>query len=87
MKYRKRNRETGEWSDITYDEALSILLGTWKDNEMTRSMLTIPNNIQCMFSDIFVQGDDGMVLMSGLWNIVPDWAYNEECLTGWKNAS
>ena len=84
MKYRKRYRESGEWKDITYEEALQTLLGTWKDNEMTRSMLTIANNIQCRYSDIFVEDDKGMVLMSGLWNYVPDEYWDANNITGWK---
>lgn len=65
----------GNRQEISYDEALNILLGTWKDNDMTRDMLTIPNRIQCMFSYVDVEdhkgGNEIMVLMAGCYNILP----------------
>lgn len=73
----------GNRQEITYDEALNILLGTWKDNDMTRDMLTIPNRIQCMFScvDVEYYQDDKniMVLMAGMYNMLPmNVAYDED---------
>ena len=73
----------GNRQEITYDEALNILLGTWKDNDMTRDMLTIPNRIQCMFSCVDVEDyqDDKniMVLMAGMYNMLPmNVAYDED---------
>lgn len=76
------NKIDGERIAITYDKALDIMLGTWKDNDMTRDMLQMPNNIQCMFSDIFVEEmtkDGTMVLMAGMWNMLPmDTEYDKE---------
>lgn len=69
MKY--FNRLDGKTVEITYEKALDIMLATWKDNDMTRDMLAIPNNIQCCFGDIHTQSDDGMCLMAGLWNMLP----------------
>ena len=86
--YYRQSLETGEQTEISYDKALEILLGSWKDNEMTRSMLTQPNNIQCRYSNVIVKegkGKNCRVLMAGLWNMVPDWAWDETKITGWKS--
>lgn len=58
-------------TEISYEKALDICLGTWRDNDMTRDMLSIPNRIGCQYGYITSQSEDGMVLMAGLWNIVP----------------
>lgn len=78
MKYFRRAKDEESRTEITYDEALNILLGTWKDSDMTRDMLTIPNNIECTFSNVYVQSDDGIVCMAGLWNMIPDIEYDED---------
>ena len=70
MQYYKMDRETGELTQITKEEALHILLGTYRDNDMTRDMLTIPNRIQCLYSTIIVR-DGKKALMAGLYNMVP----------------
>lgn len=75
LRYFKRYHGEEARKEITYDEALNTLLTTWKDNEMTRDMLSIPNNIQCRFSTVYVEDHSGkmpMVLMAGLYNILPD---------------
>lgn len=78
MKYFKTNKETYERTEITRDEALDIVLGSWKNNQMTFDMLSRPNRIDCMYSIIETQSDDGMVLMAGLWNqILDDVEYDE----------
>ena len=56
--------------EITYEEALDIVLGTYADTDMTRDMLTIPNRINCLFSTIEVK-DGNIVLMAGLENMLP----------------
>lgn len=63
LKYFKTYYEGDQKTEITYDEALNIMIGTWKDNDMTRDMLTIPNRIQCRFSRIDVEDhkDDGKI--------------------------
>lgn len=90
MKYYMVNKEDySDKQEITYEKALDILLGTWKDNDMTRDMLTIPNWINCQFSIIAVEkhcGDgDITVLMAGLANEIPcDYAYDVDGNRKWK---
>ena len=75
LKYFRQDKLDHSRNEITYEEALHIMLGTWKDNDMTRDMLTIPNRIQCMFSQIDVEdhlgGHNIMVLMAGMYNMLP----------------
>ena len=54
IKYRKQFKGTDEEIDITYEEALHTVLGSYKDNEEVRAMLTVSNEINCMFSIIHV---------------------------------
>ena len=75
MKYFKI--QDGEKQEISYDKALDILLRSYRDNDMTRDMLTIPNRIQCLFSTIEVTSDNGMILMAGLYNMLPDYSYDD----------
>ena len=75
LKYFKRYHGEEGRHEITYEEALETLLTTWRDNQMTRDMLTTPNNIQCRFSTVYVEDHSGpipFVLMSGLYNMTPD---------------
>ena len=76
MKYEKKFYDEEEWKEITYEEALDTLLTTFLDNEMTRSMLTIPNWITCRCSVVQVS-DHGMVAQAGLENLVPDEFWEE----------
>ena len=80
MRYYKRMKDETEEFEITYDEALRTLLGTWRDSDLTRDMLTIQNNIVCMYSFIRVDDPDSKLKpMPGLWNIAPDGVeYDEE---------
>lgn len=75
LKYYRKGHGESERKEITYDKALSILLGTFRDNDMTRDMLTTANNIACHFSTVYVEeiweDDTVMVLMPGLYNILP----------------
>ena len=73
MKYMIINRETAERRLATYEEALRIALGSYRDNDMTRDMLKIPNNIQCVFSTILVR-DDRVVFTDpiGAYNLTPE---------------
>ena len=70
---RPYNPDTRE--EITKDEALHILLGTFKDCDMTRDLLTRVNRIECMYSTVEVEKVDEngrhMVLMAGLANELP----------------
>lgn len=74
--YRTLKGEQGR-EEITHDKALNILLGCYRDNDMTRDMLTIPNHIDTTYSIIDVVSDDGMAAMAGLWNLLPDFAYDD----------
>ena len=70
MRYYKRMKDETEEFEITYDEALRTLLGTWRDSDLTRDMLTIQNNIVCMYSFIRVDDPDSKLKpMPGLWNM------------------
>ena len=48
------------------------MLGSYKDNEATRSMFTIGNRIQCQFSTITVYTDEELTAAPGLYNLLPD---------------
>ena len=80
LKYYKRMKDSDAWKEITYDEALHTLLGTWRDTDLTRDMLTIQNMIECMFSWIKVDDPDSTLKpMPGLFNRYPeDAVYDEE---------
>ena len=82
LKYFKKYPSESERHEINYDEALKTLLGTFRDNDMTKDMLTIPNNIKCHFSDVYVEDHSGkikLVLMAGLWNDLPmDAEYDDD---------
>ena len=69
LKYYKRMADDTNRKEITYEEALNTLLTTYRDNDMTRDMLTIPNEIPCRFSFVYVENDPEhgtMVTMPGL---------------------
>ena len=80
LKYYKKYKDSHEEKEITYDEALKTLLGTWRDTDLTRDMLTIQNWIECQYSWIRVDDPDSKVKpIPGLWNLYPDGAvYDEE---------
>ena len=55
MKYFKTFKDNPDVeNEVTYWEALDTLLTSYKDNDITRYMLTVENNIPCMFSYIRV---------------------------------
>lgn len=58
MLYFKNFKNDTTWTEISYDEALHTLLGTYKDNKETRSMLIEKTRyISCAYCDIWVVGD------------------------------
>ena len=75
LRYYKQYHGEDDIKEITYEEALNTLLTTWKDNDMTRDMLTIPNRIWCRYSYITIEDykneTDRTVLMAGMENILP----------------
>ena len=85
LKYYKRMKDEDKREEISHDEALNVLLGSFRHNDMTRDMLTIPNRIICQFSEIEVVDDRGnndiRVLMAGLCNMLPmDTAYDDNSM-------
>lgn len=57
---------------ITYDDALDMALGVYRDNDMTRDMLTIPNRIRLNTSCyIVVKGEHGVTALDGIINLLP----------------
>ena len=70
LEFRRKYHDEKDWETIDHDEALNTLLTTFKDNDMTRDMLTVPNWIPCRFATIQVK-KDGMVLMPGLSCALP----------------
>ena len=83
LKYFKRYHTKEDRAEITYDEALDTLLTTYWYNDMTRDLLSIPNNIWCRFSTVYVEDPKGdgdiEVLMPGLHTMLPmDVEYDEK---------
>ena len=77
MKYFKQTKGVNTTKvEISHDEALNVLLGSFRDNDMTRDMLTIPNRIECRYSTVYVEQPTeygiNIVLMAGLCNDIPD---------------
>lgn len=71
MVYKERLYDSENWEEITYEEALKIVLRTYPDNKEVRSMLTIGNYIPCRFSAIRIYNDEGMTAMAGLQCLIP----------------
>ena len=71
MKYMKRMKGTELWHEVSEEKALDTVLGSYKDNEEVRSMLTIGNFIPCMFSEIRVYDDEGKTAAPGLMCLIP----------------
>lgn len=75
--YEKKSHTDGQSKEITYNEALDLLLTIYRDNDMTRDMLTIPNRIRLRYSEIVVKAVDDeypipIVAMAGYYNLLPD---------------
>lgn len=74
MKYFRYDYVTGEREEIDFHKAHDILLTTYRDNEMTLDMLTIPNRIECRFSRVDVEDHTTSipkVPVPGLYNLLP----------------
>lgn len=71
MRYFKEY-EDGELIPVSKREALETVLCNYKDNDMARDMLTIPNRILTKYCTIHVKSDDGMIAMAGLYNLLPE---------------
>jgi len=71
LRYFKVWKEDGHETEVSKEEALEALLAIYKDNDMTRDMLTIVNRISGIYWDMEVKEDHGgifMVLMPGYPN-------------------
>lgn len=53
-KFLAKHHTEEDWREITYEEALDILFGTYKDNREVRGWLDDPGTIQCLYSEIKV---------------------------------
>lgn len=71
MKYMKKFRGEENWTEVSYDDALYSVLGSYNDTAEVRSMLTIGNYIPCLFAEIRVYDDNGMTSMAGLSCLIP----------------
>lgn len=59
-------------NEVDYDEALRVLLSVWRDCDMVRDFLTIPNVIPCRFSTIYVEDTEShKVPMPGAVYLIP----------------
>ena len=76
LKYFQRYPFEESWEEISYEKALNSLLTTYKDNDMTHDLLTIPNRIEYRFGTIevkeFFPNGSCRILMPGLCNMLPE---------------
>ena len=72
MTYKKRFYTEDEWKEITREHALNTVLGTFRDNEATRAMLTIGNRIRCRYSEILVIDENGNTAPEGEFDLIPE---------------
>lgn len=75
-------RPSGERVTITREEALEDVLSVYKDDDMTRDMLLIPNHILTpMYSiDVVMIDPDGRRVTSqpGAVNLLPPFQYDDD---------
>ena len=74
LRYKKQYKGEDEWMEITYDQALDTVLGSYIDSPEVRSMLDTANWIPCRFSTIAVseiKNGREMILMPGLTCVTP----------------
>lgn len=72
MRYMKRFKSEDEWFEVSRKDALNAILGTYKDSLEVRSMLSIPNYIPCVFSEIRVFDDCGNTVREGEMCLIPE---------------
>lgn len=80
LRYYKKFKGDAAEKEITRLEAFETLLGTYRNNDMTRDMLDVQNYIETRYSYIRVDDPDNPLKpMPGLWNLLPDGVeYDEE---------
>ena len=68
--------ESGKTESLTYDEALNIILGYYKDNDMTRDMLQVVNRIVLKpigYLNVYEEDVwEKFALMPGCYNNLPN---------------
>lgn len=78
LRFYRREYGSGKDEEVTYEQALHIVLGTYRDCDMTMDMLTRGNYIPCQFSEIVVtevqENGMEMYLMPGFECFVPEGA-------------
>ena len=73
LRYYKRFKDEEFEREVTYEEALSTLLKTYMDNDMTRDLLAVQNYIETRYSYIRVDDPENPLKpMPGLWNLLPE---------------
>lgn len=85
LTYYRVDKGNGQRKRITHEQALVKVLGTYRDNDMTRDMLKVVNRIELPYCYIEVVGEwiiageaRPRVLMAGLSNMLPDGAEYDE---------
>ena len=82
LRYLKQFKGENEWNEITKDDALRTVIGSYRDCDMTRDFLEGPNYIPCLFSTISVQKvtEHGVLVpMAGMQCVAPDGAEYDDC--------
>ena len=72
MRYMKKFKAEDNWFEVSREDALRTIFGTYRDNLDVRSMLSIPNYIPCMFSVIRVYDDSGNTSAEGEMCLIPE---------------
>lgn len=72
MKWFATYKGTGETVEISKEKALDIVLGSYKDNDMTRDWLTIVNRIPCRFSTVWSKREGEEPLKEGVYCEIPE---------------
>lgn len=58
MIYKKRFKGEDDWTEITKDEALDTIFGTYSDSDAVRAILEVEGIIPCIYSDILIAKAD-----------------------------
>ena len=58
MRYFRQYWGVSERDELSYEEALRVVLGSYKDNDEVRSWLEKVGRIECAFSDVVVEEEN-----------------------------
>ena len=81
LKYKKEYLISGQQSqNLSFGEALSLVLEVYKDCDMTRDMLTIPNRIRLTsYSNLVVYSDEEANIAPEILNALPfEYSYDDD---------